>query len=687
MLLTPNHVSWLDWLFVGLALDDSWKFVTSSTTARLSWFHRLVMVNRRTFPVDPTSAYAVRDMAEHLMAGGKLVLFPEGRISTTGVMMKVYEGTGFLIHKTGARVVTAYLREAQRVPWVRHVGWTRWFPRVSVHFGSPLEAPDWPGLSAMDSRRRTTTWLRDRLVLQQFETEMAFGPKTLPAAIARMVRQLPGKEVLEDYTFTKLTYRRIAVATGLLGEQWRRLPVPDSAMRRVGVLLPNVNAMPLTVFSLWDAGYVPTILNYSSGVAGMLRCVELAGVKQVITSRAFLERLRLDAAPFAAAGVELLAIEDIRARIGAAARLLGLLREWLRPGRRMEASAVAPETTAAVLFTSGSEGMPKGVELTHRSLLANVRQACAMFDLQDDERFFNALPLFHSFGLMAGTLFPLIRGCYTFLYPSPLHYRVVPTLVYERNCTVVLGTNTFLHGYARKAHPYDFRSVRYLIAGAEKVTSTTVDTWARKFGVRVLEGYGATECSPVIAVNHRVDCRFGSAGRLVPGMVHRLEPVEGVPEGGRLYVRGPNVMKGYLNPDANAVFLSLGGWYDTGDIARVDEEGYVHLLGRLKRFAKVSGEMVSLTALEEVLDGAFAEKYGPRCQVVVVAVPDAEKGEKLIACTNEPRLTLAEVRARVRDGGLSNLCAPRELRSFPSLPKLGTGKPDYRTLLQQIAAQ
>jgi acyl-[acyl-carrier-protein]-phospholipid O-acyltransferase/long-chain-fatty-acid--[acyl-carrier-protein] ligase len=326
--------------------------------------------------------------------------------------------------------------------------------------------------------------------------------------------------------------------------------------------------------------------------------------------------------------------------------------------------------------------LPKGVELTHRNLLANIRQGLAVIDFTDHERFFNALPLFHSFGL-TGTLFALVRGCYTFLYPSPLHYRVVPTLVYDRACTVLFGTNTFLNGYARKAHAYDFNSVRFLIAGAEKVQGATIDTWARRFGVRILEGYGATECSPIISVNTRLQPGAGSAGRLVPGMECRLEPVEGVTEGGRLFVRGPNVMKGYLNPEPNAAFQALGGWYDTGDIVQLDAEGFLHIRGRLKRFAKVSGEMVSLTAVEDALAGAFP-RFGPRCTVAVVAVPDEDKGEKLIAVTNEPRLQLADIRAAVRAKNLSNLCAPRELRVVRAIPKLGSGKVDHRELQRQM---
>jgi acyl-[acyl-carrier-protein]-phospholipid O-acyltransferase/long-chain-fatty-acid--[acyl-carrier-protein] ligase len=303
----------------------------------------------------------------------------------------------------------------------------------------------------------------------------------------------------------------------------------------------------------------------------------------------------------------------------------------------------------------------------------------AVTDIMDNDRLFNALPLFHSFGLTIGTLLPLARGLYVFMYPSPLHYRMVPAAVYDRNCTVLLGTNTFLSGYARKAHPYDFRSVRYLFAGAEKVQETTADTWAKRFGVRILEGYGVTECSPAIAVNTPLAPRHGSVGRFLPGISFRLEPVEGIKDGGRLLVRGPNVMRGYINRVANDQFQAQDGWYDTGDIVRVDADGFVYVLGRLKRFAKVSGEMVSLAAVEEALAGAFPH-YGPDCEVAVLCQPDAHKGETLIAVTNQPQLRLEEIRAVISAKGLTNLSVPRQLKIVPHIPKLGTGKVNYREL-------
>jgi len=476
-------------------------------------------------------------------------------------------------------------------------------------------------------------------------------------------------------TLQPITYARLILGTRLISKELERR-IPDSS-RRVGVLLPNISALPTTLLSLWSTNKIPAILNYTTGSAIMVTCSQLAGLKHVVSSRAFLKRFKLDATPLTEAGIELIYLEDIRANISGLRKVTAALASKLTPLTLPETQD--PEDTAVILFTSGSEGVPKGVELSHRNLLANIRQMCALADLGETQRFFNALPLFHSFGLTVGTLLPLTQGAFTFLYPSPLHYRVVPTALYDLNATVFFATNTFLAGYARKAHPYDFRSVRYLFAGAEKLQESTQQTWSKKFGLRILEGYGATECGPCVSVNTPMRPRVGSAGELLPGIQWKLEKVDGVEEGGRLFVKGPNIMKGYVNEDANAKFQALHGWYDTGDIASVEDGKYVRILGRMKRFAKISGEMVSLTAVEEALDGAFPQ-YGLRFAVAVVARPDPDKGERLIAVSNEPRLNVEEIRAAIKAKGLSNLAVPREVKAVREIPKLGTGKINHREL-------
>jgi acyl-[acyl-carrier-protein]-phospholipid O-acyltransferase/long-chain-fatty-acid--[acyl-carrier-protein] ligase len=685
VLLLPNHVSWWDWLFLGVCLDRDWRFVTSSTTAHKSWLHRLMMVNRRTFPVENDSPYAVRHMAEYLQKGGRLVLFPEGRLSPTGCLMKLFDGTGFLIHKTRAKVVVGYLRGASQLRPAVNPGYTRWFPRVSAHFSDVLTAPDPGHVSTAIARTKITNWLRNQMIGLQFRSEMDFGPGSIPRAIAERVAERPGFKVLEDVTWKPLTYRRLFLGASLLAQRWQarlngtKHETPNAEpIPRVGVLLPNVNSLPVTLLSLWEVGKTPAILNYTSGPAVMLACTQLAGLKHIVTSRTFITKAKLDLKPLEQAGVQFHYLEDVRTEISAGAKFAALLRSWFAPASALRCTPNT-DATAVILFTSGSEGVPKGVELSHRNLLANIRQMSAVSDLQDTDRFFTTLPLFHSFGLTVGTLLPLARGAYVCIYPSPLHYRVVPTVLYDKNATVFLATNTFLAGYARKAHPYDFRSLRYLFAAAEKLQENTVRTWSEKFGIRVLEGYGATECSPCVSVNVPMNPRPGSVGELLPGMECKLEAVDGVTEGGRLFVRGPNVMKGYLNADANQKFQALGGWYDTGDIVSVDDDGVLHIRGRLKRFAKVSGEMVSLTAVEEAIAGAFPH-YGLRFAVAVVAVPDEDKGERLIAVSNEPKLSLEEIRTAIKAKGLSNLAVPREIRTVREIPKLGTGKVNHREL-------
>ena len=514
---------------------------------------------------------------------------------------------------------------------------------------------------------------------QRFEVEMELAPATVPEAIIETARQWPKRIALEDLQQT-LSYRRLLTGSSLLAEEIERQLAPEES--RVGILLPNVVATPVTLLALWTLGRIPAVLNYTTGNATMLACAQLAGLKHILTSRAFLERARLDLKPLEQAGLKLLYLEDLRASIGGGRKFAALLRVTMNPAGALRARA-NPGDSAVVLFTSGSEGVPKGVGLSHTNLLANIRQMLTVCDLQDWDRVFNALPLFHSFGLTVGTLLGLVRGFLVILFPSPLLYRVVPTIFYDRDCTLMLGTNTFLNGYARRANAMDFRSLRYLFAAAEKLQESTASTWAQRFGVRVLEGYGATECSPAVSVCTPMAPRHGSAGRLLPGMEFRIEPVEGVKDGGRLHVRGPNVMKGYLNPEANAKFQQAGGWYDTGDIVRIDNDGYLFILGRLKRFAKISGEMVSLTAVEEALAGAFPQ-YGARCEIAVVTRPDEGKGEALIAVSNEPRLTLDEVRHAIRAKGLPNLCVPREVKAVKELPKLGTGKINHRELATMI---
>jgi acyl-[acyl-carrier-protein]-phospholipid O-acyltransferase/long-chain-fatty-acid--[acyl-carrier-protein] ligase len=339
-----------------------------------------------------------------------------------------------------------------------------------------------------------------------------------------------------------------------------------------------------------------------------------------------------------------------------------------------------PDDPAAILFTSGSEGTPKGVVLSHRNMLANAAQAEARIDFGRRDKVFNVLPLFHSFGLTVGLILPLVSGVPVYLYPSPLHYRIVPEMIYGTNATILFGTDTFLAGYARSAHAYDFRSLRYVLAGAEPVKETTRRTYMEKFGLRILEGYGVTETAPALALNTPMFNKFGTVGRLLPGMEARLDPVPGIDVGGRLHVHGPNVMLGYLRTENPGVLeRPPEGWHDTGDIVTIDPDGFIAIKGRAKRFAKIGGEMISLAAVE-----ALASDLWPDALSGCATAPDARKGERIVLVTTRRDATRAEFLAFAKSRGAPELMTPADVLTVENMPLLGSGKIDNLSLTRLV---
>jgi acyl-[acyl-carrier-protein]-phospholipid O-acyltransferase/long-chain-fatty-acid--[acyl-carrier-protein] ligase len=450
----------------------------------------------------------------------------------------------------------------------------------------------------------------------------------------------------------------------ILGEKITPL-APEG--KPIGLMLPNANGAAVTLMAVMSAGRVPAMINFTAGVANVLAACKAAQIDAVLTSRAFVEKGRLDAL---IAGIQkdvkIVWLDDIRPTISTMDKLRGF---WSCTKPLVKRN---PGDWAAILFTSGSEGTPKGVVLSHRNMLANAAQAAARIDFGRQDKVFSVLPVFHSFGLTVGLVLPLVSGVRIYLYPSPLHYRIVPELIYGVNATILFGTDTFLNGYARSAHAYDFRSLRYILAGAEPVKETTRRIYLEKFGLRILEGYGVTETAPALALNTPMFNRFGTVGRLLPGMQARLEKVEGVDEGGRLFVKGPNVMLGYLRVEKPGVLEPPhDGWHDTGDIVTIDAQGFVAIKGRAKRFAKVAGEMISFAAIE-----ALAGELWPDALSAVSSVPDARKGERLIMLTQQKNASRSEFQAFARSRGATEIMVPAEIVYMEKLPLLGSGKVD-----------
>jgi acyl-[acyl-carrier-protein]-phospholipid O-acyltransferase/long-chain-fatty-acid--[acyl-carrier-protein] ligase len=441
----------------------------------------------------------------------------------------------------------------------------------------------------------------------------------------------------------------------------------------LGVMLPNANGVVVTVLGLMSAGRVPAMINFTAGATNILAGCRAAEVKTIVTSRVFVERGRLE--PLIEklkSEVQIVYLEDVRTTVGLGDKLRALF------GAKKPLVKRSPDDRATILFTSGSEGVPKGVVLSHRNMLANAAQAVAVIDFNRRDKVFNVLPAFHSFGLTVGIVLPMVFGVRIYLYPSPLHYRTVPELIYNVQATILFGTDTFLNGYARAGHAYDFRSLRYILSGAEPVKDSTRRVYSEKFGLRILEGYGVTETAPALALNTPMFNKFGTVGRLMPGMVARLDPVEGVTEGGRLHVHGPNVMLGYLRADNPGVLEApSGGWHDTGDIVTIDEQGFIAIKGRAKRFAKVGGEMISLAAIE-----ALAADLWQDALSAAVNVPDARKGERVLLYTQQKDATRSDFISFARARHASELMVPAEVIFMEKLPLLGSGKVDYMTLTQ-----
>lgn len=673
LLIVANHESFLDGLLLGLFLPLDPVFVVHTGVVRNPLF-RLVLTLTDYLAVDPTSPMAMKKVIRLIEDGRPVVIFPEGRITTTGSLMKTYDGPAFVAAKTGATILPVRIDGAARSYFSRlaaHVP-KRLFPQISLFLRPTTRIPMPVAPTARQRRRKAGEAMRRLMQDMIFATRptQTLFEALLDAADIQGHRHA----LVEDLKQIEYSYRDLIKMALTLGRLTARHSAPGE---RIGLLLPNLAPTLGLIFGLSAHRRIAAMLNYTAGVDGMQAACTAAQIRTILTSRAFVEQAKLGDKLAALQGVRLLYLEELREALTFADKLWLML--WALPFPRTALPAGSPEDAAVVLFTSGSEGKPKGVVLSHRALLANIAQIRAVVDFSINDKILNALPLFHSFGLTAGGLLPVLTGAKVFLYPSPLHYRVIPELAYDRNCTVLLGTSTFLGNYAKFAHPYDFYRLRYVIAGAEKLATTVRDIWFEKFGIRIFEGYGATETAPVLAVNTPMAFRSGTVGQFLPGLQHQLVAVPGIPTGGMLHVKGPNLMSGYLRFEKPGVLetptSSVGeGWYETGDVVELDDDGFVKIVGRVKRFAKVAGEMVSLEAVEKLALAASSASHAASTQ------PDPTRGETILLFTTDRSLSREKLQAAARDGGWPEIAVPRRIIAVDALPLLGTGKIDYVTL-------
>ncbi|MFO1435986.1 MAG: AMP-binding protein [Gammaproteobacteria bacterium] len=678
-LIVANHTSFLDGALLYLYLPEPPLFAVQKCFVE-RWYLRPFLRLADTLPIDIDDAMAVKSMVDALRGGRTVAIFPEGRMTTSGVLMKVYEGMAVVADKASASILpigiqgTQYSRFACRHSALRR----RWRTPITLTIlpSRKLELAD---TLRGDERRAAALMQLEKIMLEVSTANFLYGGTVFEALLASTGWFGRSGFIAEDMQRKPLSRRTLLARSFALGSQVANGSLPGE---HVGVMLPNSAGVVAVFMALQSCGRVPAMLNFSSGPQALITAIHTARIKIVYTARRFIDLAKLENLIAALDDqVEIVYLEDIAARITQFDRLWALLAATFPTlSYQYRTRSRDPFGSAIVLFTSGSEGVPKGVVLSHRNLLANCAQTQALIGMNQRDLVFNALPVFHSFGLTAGMLLPLLYGAETFYYPTPLHYRIIPELCYRLDATILFGTNTFLAAYAQSAHGYDFRALRYVIAGAERLQPETRKLWSEKFGIRIMEGYGATEASPVVAVNTPVANKAGSVGRFISGIEYYLEPVDGVAQGGRLVIRGPNIMRGYLYHGSDGDIVPPAtqrgaGWYDTGDIVDVDPEGYVHILGRAKRFAKVGGEMISLAVVEEIAAAAW-----PETTHAAVAVADAKKGEIVVLVTQKAQADRRGFLAQAQKLGASELHVPRRFIHLAEMPVLGTGKLDYREI-------
>jgi acyl-[acyl-carrier-protein]-phospholipid O-acyltransferase/long-chain-fatty-acid--[acyl-carrier-protein] ligase len=671
VVIASNHQSFLDPLILSVFIPEKPAFAMNVHQAN-KWYFRWVDLLVKTYKIDPLAPMSLKKLMTDVKHGAKLVIFPEGRITTTGGIMKIYDGTGRIVEKTGATLLPVNISGAEYSKFGKMGKKIRTilFPKITITFRPPVKYNDGQEVTAL--------MIYDVLTRAKFESCNHKKP-LLHAVLEAASLHGDSHKVATDISRADMSYRSLFTRAFILrGKLEKKL----ANQQYVGVLLPNSLGALVTFVSLQMLGKVPAMLNFSAGERNILHACNIAAVKTVLTSRAFIEKGKLeDIAAALEKNYSLVYLEDIRPSVSATDKITALVKavfakDFLAPViKRTDA-----DSPAAVLFTSGSEGSPKGVALSHSNILSNIYQASSVLDLTTSDKLFNAMPVFHSFGLTIGMLLPLVRGVNMFLYPSPLHYRVIPELTYDCDATVLLGTDTFYNGYARYAHNYDFYNVRLAVAGAEKLKDSTRYNFFDKFNVNIMQGYGVTEASPVISFNTRIEHKSGSVGRAFPGIECKLEPVSGMERGGRLLIKGPNVMLGYMKADKPGVIQPQGEWYDTGDIVEIDENGFITIMGRAKRFAKIAGEMVSLAVCEDLASGLF-----PDATFAAIAVADERKGEQIILCSEIEGLTREELLRVAKEKGIPELALPRSVMHIAEIPRLGTGKIDYPELARRIS--
>jgi acyl-[acyl-carrier-protein]-phospholipid O-acyltransferase/long-chain-fatty-acid--[acyl-carrier-protein] ligase len=669
VLLAPHYASFIDPVLFGLFLPGRPVVAVSPSLARKKWFGRVKGCFDHEV-IDQNDAASLKRIDGLWKRTSLIVLFPEPEPTTNGLLMKLSDVAVAAIEKSGASVIAARAVNTQFTPFSR-MGERlvrRTFPKVTLFCGEPRKIHDEAAGTPKPGRGKAmlalegmiadvmaeSIWDKRPLFDSLLEQRSIWGRKRV-MAIEPDGSTTDWGEFLTRIFFLKRIVEKISAKGDM-----------------AGVMLPNSLAALAAIIGCQRAGRTPAMLNYSMGARSLIAACGVAKVRVMITSRRFVDEGKFSSlvAALEDAGIAPVYLEDEAASVGAFGKISCLI-SALFASPTPDAAKEA-ERTAVVLFTSGSEGTPKPVSLSHLNIQANTAQVRTTLDFYASDVMLDIMPMFHSFGLCTGTFMSLSAGMPIAFYPTPLHYKKIPLYAYETKSTVLLGTNAFLAGYAKNAEEFDFFEMRYVICGGDKLKDSTAKLWAEKFGKRVLEGYGVTEASPVVGVNKPGHVKQGTIGRALPCVRTSLNPVEGVEKGGRLVINGPNVMMGYIQADGSILPPPAEG-YDTGDIVSIDEDGFITIEGRARRFAKIGGEMVSLAQIESAVQEAWPDEAH-----AIVSVPDESRGEMIVLLTERASPDKEELRGKLSGMGLPELVIPKKIIYSESIPRIGVGKIDYQ---------
>ena len=703
-LFVCNHVSYVDALLLSATTDRPIRFLMFKDIYEKPWVKPFAKI-WQTIPVSaeqrPRELLQALQTASDAIRNGEVVcIFAEGQITRIGQLLPFRRGFERIMKDVDAPIVPVALDGLLGGPLsfkrgrLVHLFTARCPHPVTVSFGRPMPATVTPfAVREAVQELQVNAWQlrRERM-------------EPLHRNLIRMAREHPHRLAFADATPPKISFGTALVKSIFLA---RRLKPRWQGQGMVGIYLPPSVGGALVNYAAFLSSKVPVNLNYTLSETTLADCVRQCEIKTIVTSRKFLEKIKLTPPG------EIIYLEDLAARPTLPEKLFAFAMAKFLPARLLEVVLFPTQNLklktqnslddlATVIFSSGSTGEPKGVMLSQFNLLANVEQCGEVIALDDSQRVLGILPFFHSFGFTVTLCVPLVLGCGVVFYPNPLDAKGVGTVVREHEVTVMLATATFLQIYLRAVGPEDFGSLRLIVTGAEKLPERLAAVFAERFGIRPFEGYGCTECSPAVAVNtwdyraagfYQVGGKHGKIGQPVPGMCVRIADADSpwsgrvLPPGesGLLLVRGPNIMLGYLNQPQKTAEVLRDGWYNTGDMAMLDEDGFLQITGRLNRFSKIGGEMVPHLKIEERLQelAGVAE-----VAFVVLGLPDEKKGERLVVLHKISEEKLPALLEGLAACDLPNLWKPKADAFFrvDHFPALGTGKLDLRGL-KELAAK